>query len=104
MLTCGEQRYDCYSHVLHYVLHSNAIATGWRKAIYISVSSAVHDATHRSLFSGADSRVIYLDNIICQGDEQSLSHCSTVRNISGIEDCDSTEYAGVRCGGMCVCI
>lgn len=60
-----------------------------------------HDATHRSYFNNSRS-VVVVDNVVCQGNEASLSLCDHVHDIGGISSCDNTEHAGVRCGGMYV--
>ena len=41
---------------------------------------------------------IFLDEVTCQGNESSLLECK-VSSI-GEHNCDHTEDAGVRCGGM----
>ena len=41
---------------------------------------------------------IHLDNVVCTGSESSLLQCG--HNPVGTHNCDSTEMAGVRCGGL----
>ena len=55
----------------------------------------------RSYFpSGSNTSLsnIFLDNLVCEGDESSLLDCS--HNVIGEHNCDHTEDAGVRCEGM----
>ena len=52
---------------------------------------------HRAFF-GSGSGSIFLDNVICRGNESSLLECQ--RNPIGEDNCNHTEDAGVRCGGM----
>jgi len=40
---------------------------------------------------------IFLDDLLCRGDETSLFDCPTRSN--GRHNCDHSEDAGVRCGG-----
>ena len=68
---------------------------------FVSISP-VHDATHRSYFSNS-SRTIVLDDVVCLGNETSLSQCNFTHNVSGIGDCNDNEHAGVRCGGVHIC-
>ena len=41
--------------------------------------------------------VVQLDNLACQGDEISLLECST--HGVNMHECNSSEVAGVMCGG-----
>ena len=41
---------------------------------------------------------IHLDNVVCTGSESSLLQCG--HNSVGTHNCDNTEMAGVRCGGL----
>ena len=55
-------------------------------------------ATSGSPSPGADVNVsIYLDNVVCHGDELTLLMCG--HNPVGEHNCDHTEDAGVRCQG-----
>ena len=38
-----------------------------------------------------------LNEVVCQGNEQSLSDCNVYKNLNGVAICDNSEYAGVRC-------
>ena len=52
----------------------------------------------RSMY-GSGSVAFLLDNIVCSGNESNLLQC--VHSGLGIHNCDSSETAGVICGGMC---
>lgn len=55
-------------------------------------------ATTGSPSLGANMNIsIYLDNIVCHGDELTLLMCA--HNPVGEHNCDHTEDAGVRCQG-----
>ena len=42
--------------------------------------------------------MIYLDSVVCNGSERTLQQCTA--NPVGVHDCDHSEDAGVRCGGI----
>ncbi len=42
---------------------------------------------------------IFLDNVQCAGNEESLLNCS--KNLIGEHNCNQSEGAGVRCQGKC---
>ena len=48
-------------------------------------------------FFGSGSGDIFLDNVVCRGNEPSLLECNT-KSI-GQHNCDHSEDAGVRCEG-----
>ena len=56
-------------------------------------------ALGRSYF-GSGSGAIYLDSVVCNGSEGTLQHCAA--NPIGVHNCDHSEDAGVKCGGMFV--
>ena len=56
-------------------------------------------ALGRSYF-GSGSGVIYLDSVVCNGSERTLQQCTA--NPIGVHNCDHSEDAGVKCGGMSV--
>ncbi len=47
---------------------------------------------------GASSSPIFLDRLRCAGDEQSLLSCTVVEPL-GINQCEHSDDAGVRCEG-----
>ncbi|CAB3227745.1 unnamed protein product [Arctia plantaginis] len=51
-------------------------------------------ATHGSQYGEAAAK-FWMDDVVCQGDETSLSHC--IFTGWGSSDCESDEAAGVRC-------
>ena len=53
-------------------------------------------------FGQSTSRSIYLDNVVCNGDESSLLDCE--HEPVGVHNCDHSEDAGVRCEGIQYCI
>ena len=55
-------------------------------------------ALKQAFFGSNPSRPIYLDNVGCNGSEPSLVNCTA--NEVGINNCDHSEDAGVRCNGM----
>ena len=48
------------------------------------------------------SQEVLLDNVQCVGNEMSLLDCS--RNSIREHNCDQSDGAGVRCGGVCTMI
>ena len=52
----------------------------------------------QAFFGSSLSRPIYLDNVECNGSEPSLLNCTS--NEVGMNNCDHSEDAGVRCNGM----
>ena len=57
-------------------------------------------ALKRAFFGSSPSRPIYLDNVRCNGSEPSLLNCTGNENEVGMNNCDHSEDAGVRCNGM----
>ena len=55
-------------------------------------------ALKRAFFGNSPSRPIHLDNVGCNGSEPSLLNCTA--NEVGINNCDHSEDAGVRCNGI----
>ena len=54
-------------------------------------------ALKQAFFGSSPSRPIHLDNVGCNGSEPSLLNCTS--NEVGINNCDHSEDAGVRCNG-----
>ncbi|XP_026754306.2 lysyl oxidase homolog 2B [Galleria mellonella] len=52
-------------------------------------------ATHGGQY-GEAKRKYWMDDVVCEGDEQSLSHC--IFSGWGSSDCEASEVAGVICG------
>ena len=51
----------------------------------------------QAFFGGSPSRPIHLDNVRCNGSESSLLSCAS--NPVGVNNCDHSEDAGVKCNG-----
>ena len=51
-----------------------------------------------SALGSPPDRSIYLDNVVCTGREEHLLQC--MHNTLGDHNCQRSEEAGVRCGGM----
>ena len=51
----------------------------------------------RAFYGGSPSRPIHLDNVRCNGSETSLLSCAA--NPVGMNNCDHSEDAGVKCNG-----
>ena len=60
---------------------------------FLSVARPVRNAYYGS---GGVNQSILLDNVVCQGDESSLLNCRH----ANIINCDHSEDAGVKCGGI----
>ena len=56
---------------------------------------------HGGVFSNGSGSIL-LDELSCAGSESSLLECG--HNPVGVHDCSHSEDAGVRCGGVCVCM
>ena len=54
-------------------------------------------ALKRAFFGSSPSRPIHLDDVGCNGSEPSLLNCTA--NEVGVNNCDHSEDAGVRCNG-----
>ena len=52
----------------------------------------------RRSYFGSGSGAIYLDSVVCNGSERTLQQCAA--NPIGVHNCDHSEDAGVRCGGI----
>ena len=55
-------------------------------------------AIKRGGFGSSQSRPIYLDNVVCNGSEETISQCTYAA--SSEVNCDHSEDAGVICGGL----
>ena len=51
----------------------------------------------RSRLGSPPNRSIFLDNVVCTGNEKNLSECD--HNGVGVNNCDRSEEAGVECEG-----
>ena len=51
-------------------------------------------------YFGSGSGEIYLDSVMCNGSEGALQQCTA--SPIGVHNCDHSEDAGVRCGGIVV--
>ena len=83
---------------MYLVLTLSAFITFVMSQKYLEIDtflSSAPDATQRSYF-GAGSGPIYMDNVVCDGDESFLTDCTHV----SLHNCDHSEDAGVRCEGM----
>ena len=49
-------------------------------------------------YFGSGSGEIYLDSVVCNGSEGALQQCTA--SPIGVHNCDHSEDAGVRCGGI----
>jgi len=90
---CQQLGFSQYGESIHYdAYHSPYLAL----RMYVTTVESI--ATSGSPSPGADVNVsIYLDNIVCRGDELTLLMCG--HNPVGEHNCDHTEDAGVRCQG-----
>jgi len=51
-------------------------------------------------YFGSGSGEIYLDSVVCNGSEGTLLQCTA--SPIGVHDCDHSEDAGVKCGGILI--
>ena len=51
-------------------------------------------------YFGSGSGEIYLDSVVCNGSEGALLQCTA--SPIGVHNCDHSEDAGVRCGGILI--
>ena len=84
---------NTYGSVCHDLWNENDARVVCRQLGFSSENSSVL----RNAFYNSSSGPIYLDNVQCEGDEDSLRNCSLSREI---DDCTHSEDAGVRCQGM----
>lgn len=49
---------------------------------------------------GAGTGPIFLDNLACEGEEESLLQCDSYSLSLGIHDCQHSEDVGVTCRGI----
>ena len=64
--------------------------------VYVCVGTVVH--RDGSVF-GEGSGPIFLDNLACSGDEQSLLECDTFTEARGLHSCMHSKDVGVTCIG-----
>ena len=53
-------------------------------------------------YFGSSSGAIYLDSVVCNGSEGTLLQCTA--SPIGVHNCDHSEDAGVRCGGIIITV
>ena len=53
-------------------------------------------------YFGSGSGAIYLDSVVCNGSEGTLLQCTA--SPIGVHNCDHSEDAGVRCGGIIITV
>ena len=68
--------------------------------VYRSIAADVVAIRNGALFGDSISNTIFLDDVICSGDESSLLLCP--HNGIGEHDCTLSETAGVLCDGNSV--
>ncbi len=64
----------------------------------LSSLTGAESLSRANVVEGASSSPIFLDRLRCAGDEQSLLSCTVVEPL-GINQCEHSDDAGVRCEG-----
>ena len=47
-----------------------------------------------------ESLPIFLDQVVCHGDENQLKDCGTFRGTVGLHSCNHSQLVAVKCNGM----
>ena len=96
MLLLSAISYTTHSLVMYFVQEPNHLFVS--SNIYANMPFSGSIPLLRASGGNLSGYSFLLDNVVCTGSESSLLQCG--HNPVGTHNCDSTETAGVQCGGL----